>query len=249
MTTPSAPQDPFAQAPTGATPPPPGAEFANAPAYAPPPAYAPIQVRADNSLGKIATWATALTGLVALLTVGSALWAPRLRDAYQDLVADPENASPFATTSPFDFVSLPALIASYVLLALWMSKVRSAMVARGERPGGPPAVEWWGWFIPFASLVLPVLGMRALTKGKASAGLVAGWWVAYLLYGFVGAIPAFAQFSAIDWSTGELTNADAFNVLPPAAWAASVTLIVSWVFLALVIRSTTAAEKATQAAH
>jgi hypothetical protein len=135
------------------------------------------------------------------------------------------------------------LIASFVLLALWMSKVRSAMTARGEVPGGPPAVEWWGWFVPIANIVLPFLGMRAVTRRKASVGIVVGWWVTYCLSIVLSWAATIPTFTAIDYSTGELTNPDALDATVPYTWASALVLAVSWVFLAMVIRQTTAAEK------
>jgi len=177
----------------------------------------------------------------------SAVTAAGRLDETKIVLADPENASPFAGQDPLSLVSGPLLIASFVFLALWMSKVRSAMTARGEAPGGPPAVEWWGWFVPLANFVLPFLGMRAVTRRQASVGIVVGWWVTFCLYWVLSWANIFPTFAAIDLSTGELTNPDALDATVPLAWAAALTLAVSWAFLAIIIRQTTAGEKAVAA--
>jgi hypothetical protein len=193
----------------------------------------------------LALWATILTGAVAALGLVSALTVSDRVEDLKTILADPEGASPFAGQNPMDFIATPIMIASFVLLALWMSKVRSAMTARGEIPGGPPAVEWWGWFVPIANFVLPYLGMRAITRRKASVGMLMGWWLTFCVY-WVAVWASFVpSFTAIDYSTGELSNPDALDALVPISWISALSLAISWVFLALVIRQTTAAEKAS----
>jgi hypothetical protein len=195
----------------------------------------------------VALWATILTGAVAALGLVSALTIAAQVDDLKIVLADAENASPFAGQNPLSLLSGPLMIASFVFLALWMSRVRTAMAARGEIAGGPPAVEWWGWFVPIANFVLPYLGMRAITRRKASAGILVGWWVTFCLYWVLSWATLVPSFTAIDLATGELTNPDALDVMVPLTWAGALTLAVSWVFLALVIRQTTAAEKASTA--
>jgi hypothetical protein len=195
----------------------------------------------------VALWATILTGAVAALGLVSALTIAAQVDDLKIVLADAENASPFAGQNPLSLLSGPLMIASFVFLALWMSRVRTAMAARGEIAGGPPAVEWWGWFVPIANFVLPYLGMRAITRRKASVGNLVGWWVTFCLYWVLSWATLVPSFTAIDLATGELTNPDALDVMVPLTWAGALTLAVSWVFLALVIRQTTAAEKASTA--
>jgi hypothetical protein len=195
----------------------------------------------------VALWATILTGAVAALGLVSALTIAAQVDDLKIVLADAENASPFAGQNPLSLLSGPLMIASFVFLALWMSRVRTAMAARGEIAGGPPAVEWWGWFVPIANFVLPYLGMRAITRRKASVGNLVGWWVTFCLYWVLSWATIVPSFTAIDLATGELTDPDALDVMVPLTWAGALTLAVSWVFLALVIRQTTAAEKAVTA--
>ena len=238
MTTPQEPQDPFTapQAPL-----PPQAQAPQPPAaYAPPPH---IVVTPPSAPTTVALWATILTGAVAALGLVSALTASDRIEEMKTVLADPEGASPFAGQNPVDFIATPLMIASFVLLALWMSKVRTAMTARGEAAGGPPAVEWWGWFVPLANFVLPFVGMRAITRRKASVGALVGWWLTFCAYWVAAGASLVPGFTAIDYSTGELSHPDALDALVPITWASALTLAVSWVFLALVIRQTTAAEK------
>ncbi len=43
-------------------------------------------------------------------------------------------------------------IASFIFLALWMMRIRTNLGAIGKPAGGPPSVEWWGWFVPTRQL-------------------------------------------------------------------------------------------------
>ncbi|MBC7297748.1 MAG: DUF4328 domain-containing protein [Demequina sp.] len=242
MTTPQEPQDPFTS-PNVPLPPraqqPPGA-------HETPPHIVVSQPSAPTTL---ALWATILTGAVAALGLVSAVTAPGRLEETKAVLADPENASPLAGQDPLGLISGPLLIASFVLLALWMSRVRSAMTARGEVAGGPSAVEWWGWFVPLGNFVLPFLGMRGITRGKAGVGIVLGWWITFCLYWVVSFASVFPTFAAIDFSTGELANPSALDATVPITWASALALAASWAFLAMVIRQTTAAEKAAATAH
>lgn len=203
-----------------------------------------IVVSQPSAPTTIALWATILTGAVAALGLVSAVTAPGRLDETTAVLADPQNASPFAGQDPLGLLSGPLLIASFVLLALWMSRLRSAMTARGDVVGGPPAVEWWGWFVPLGNFVLPFLGMRGITRGKAGLGIVLGWWITFCLYWVVSFASVFPTFAAIDISTGELTNPSALDATVPITWASALALAASWAFLATVIRQATAAEKA-----
>jgi len=213
------------------------------PGYSPmaPPGYMPIAV-APSVPKSIALWATILTGAYAGISLIGAAMSPSTVDALKTQLADPESASPFAGTSPTDLLSTPIAIASFVLLALWMSKIRGARKARGEATGGPPAVEWWGWFVPFANVVLPFLGMRAITKGRASMGLLLGWWLMYIASTGISIAAGLATFQAIDLQTGDLIRPEALDSMVGLTWAAAIALTISWAFLAMIIRVTTQSE-------
>ncbi len=219
---------------------PPGYAPMAPPGYAPmaTPGYAPITVSSAVP-HSVALWAIILTGAYAAMGVLTALLTPASVEGMKTALADPNNSSPFAGQNPATLISTPVGIASFVLLALWMSKIRAARKARGDTVGGPPAVEWWGWFVPFASVVLPFLGMRAITKGRAGMGLLAGWWSAYLVQGAFGVVSGLASFRAIDLSTGKLAHPEALDSMAGFAWASGIALVVSWVFLAMIIQTTT----------
>jgi len=242
MTTPQEPRDPFT---SPEAPLPPHAQPQQPPAAYPPPTH--IVVSQSSTPTTVALWATILTGAVAALGLVSAATTAAQVDELKIVLADPDNASPFAGQNPLSLLSGPLMIASFVFLALWMTRVRSAMAARGEVAGGPPAVEWWGWFVPIANVVLPFLGMRAITRRKAGVGILVGWWVTFCLYWALSWATVVPTLTAIDYSTRELSNPDALDVMVPLAWAGALALAVSWVFLALVIRQTTAAEKSVEA--
>ena len=213
------------------------------PGYAPmaTSAYAPITVAPSGS-SKIALWATILTGAYAAIGLVTAALTPATVDALKKTLENPENSDPFAGNNPATLLSTPIAIASFVFLALWMQRIRNARKSRGEVVGGPPAVEWWGWFVPLANIVLPFLGMRAITKGRASMGLLVGWWSTYVASSALGLVSGLATFRAIDLSTGELAHPEALDSMAGLAWASGLALAVSWVFLAMIIRVTTRRE-------
>ncbi len=210
------------------------------PGYTPmaPPGYVPITVQAAAP-NKVALWATILTGAYAATSVLGAVSAPAMVEGLKQRLADPQSASLFAGQSPVSALSIPLSIASFVLLALWMSRIRAARKARGETIGGPPAVEWWGWFVPVANIVLPLLGMRAITKARAGMGILLGWWIAYVAAVGVSVASVIPEFTAIDLSTGKLAHPEALDPIVGLMWASSIAMLVSWVFLAMIIRVTT----------
>lgn len=207
-----------------------------------PPGYVPIAVPVAKP-SSVSTWAIVLTGAYAVITLVSAALTPATVEELKKTLEDPESASPFAGQNPVSLISGPVSIASYVLLALWMWRIRGSRKARGETIGGPPAVEWWGWFVPLAHVVLPVLAMRVLTKGRASMGLLAGWWSTFVVSVVLGIIPGISTWMDIDWSTGKIVHPEVLDSMTPYAWASGVALLVSWVFLALIIQVTTRREQ------
>ena len=190
---------------------------------------------------KIALWATILTGAYAATSVlVGAIIAPATVETLKKQSRGPAERVALCGPDPRPISASPLAIASFVLLALWMSKIRAARTARGEAIGGPPAVEWWGWFVPLANIVLPFLGMRAITKARAGMGLLARLvarvrrrrsGVAWRL--------RFAEFTAIDFSTGKLAHPEALDSIVGLTWASAIAMVVSWVFLAMIIRVTT----------
>jgi hypothetical protein len=186
------------------------------------------------------SWAAIIaTGIVVLLGVIGALMAPatveQLKEQFQDL----DNSQTNLGSTLFSAVTGLFAVAAFVFLALWMTKIRANLSAIGIKAGGPPAVEWWGWFVPIAWFVLPLLGMRAITRRSVGFLLLAGWWIPYCLYWIASGIAQTTVYTAIDWGTGELTDPDALDAMVPASWAAAVLLFLSWLFLVLIIVRTT----------
>lgn len=204
----------------------------------PPPFGAAPVIRPDAPTG-LATGAIVLTGLYALLGLVGALTAASQVETLKETYADPENASLDLTSSLIGVLVFAVGIGSYVVLALWMAKIRANRTALGTAPGGPPAVEWWGWFVPVAHFVLPLLGMRAITRRVVGWGLLLGWWIPFAIYWVFYWVTAVSQVTAVDYTTGELTNPDALDSLVPLSWASAVAIVISWVFLAIIVRVTT----------
>lgn len=192
--------------------------------------------------GALATTAIALTAAYTASTVLSAVMAPGTVERTRDQLANPNDVDPTAGLADSALSGLQSLIAiaSFVFLALWMMRIRTNLAAVGRPAGGPPAVEWWGWFVPLANFVLPYLGMRAISRRSVSTGLLLGWWLPFCAVWLVGPVAASATFRAIDFSTGEVTHPEVLDQLVPLSWASASLLLVSWLFLVLVIRRTTA---------
>ena len=207
------------------------------------PQWQPIVVSPDRGLNKLAPWAIALTGATTIMYLFSSLTMSGTVDVLKEQLLDPNNANTAQSTDPVAGLSFIVQVASYVLLALWMWKLRSLLRARGANPGGVPAVEWWGWFVPLANFVLPAMGMRALTRRTVSLGTLMGWWIPYVTATIVSAVGGiWAVFSGIDWSTGEFVDTSNLDVLVPLGWVSTALIALSWVFLTTIIRTATAKE-------
>jgi hypothetical protein len=206
----------------------PGAQYGGYPQFAPRPPRT------------LALWTIVLTGAYTATAVLLALVSPLSVEAMRRQLENPGQVS--TTFNPSDIVNLlafPVVVGSYVVLALWWGKVRQVRAATGYQVGGIPAVEWWGWLVPLANAVLPFLGMRSLTKNLVSVGALLGWWLPYLAASVASAVAGFAVFGAIDWSTGQLTDTSALDAMIPAYWASAILMLISWAFLAYIVKSTT----------
>lgn len=249
MTTP--PQDPYENRPQPAdgepapspSAPPPGMLVSGAPEALP----APMQVDAPP-LGMATDWTperpTGLSTAAIVLTAAYAGMGVFAGLTTQATVDQLKNSSGSASTSPAgaatSVLTLVVGVASLVVLALWMSRIRKNLLARGVKAGGPPAVEWWGWFVPFANFVLPLLGMRAIAQRKVSAGTLLGWWLPFCLVWILQGASSVISISAVDFSTGDLREDAAFGALVPIGYTSAVAIVISWVFLMMIIRRVTA---------
>jgi len=205
----------------------------------PPPGFPAPNFSPTLPANGFATAAIALTGAYTLFAIFSALTVSSTVERTKEALENKETATGGLDTV-LSAVSSLVGITAFVFLALWMARIRSNRTALGDTPGGPPSVEWWGWFIPIANFVLPLLGMRAISRKAVGWGLLLAWWLPFCLVWLIGPITASATFRAIDFSTGELSNPDALDSMIPLTYASATALVVAWVFLVVIIRRTTA---------
>jgi hypothetical protein len=216
------------------TPPPPPL-----PGQAPPPgAFAPSGWEPQRPQG-LALAAISLTGAYTLFTIIGAATTQSTIDSTKEALANGDTSANPAG-SLVQLVSFAVGVAAFVVLALWMTRIRSNLAARGVKAGGPPAVEWWGWFVPLANYVLPFLGMKAIARNKASIGALLGWWIPFCLTWIASVAATFVSITAIDYETGDLTSPDALDVTVPITYFSTIMLVVSWAFLFTIIRRVTA---------
>ncbi|PKQ25528.1 MAG: hypothetical protein CVT64_08875 [Actinobacteria bacterium HGW-Actinobacteria-4] len=205
-------------------------------ATAPPIGGFPQAGWAPSKPSGLALWAIITTGAYTLTSLIAAATAQATIDETKRVI---EEGATTAPTDPLQFVSFLAMLASFVLLAMWMMTIRNNLKQRGIIAGGPPAVEWWGWFVPIANYILPFLGMKAIARRMVSIGTLLGWWVPFCLTWIIGTAAAFMSFSMFDWTTGEVTNLDALDATVTLSYASGAAILVSWLFLVRIIRKVT----------
>ena len=135
----------------------------------------------------------------------------------------------FSTVRTINSISdvLQGLLAvvGFIFFLIWTHRLISALNARGEATRMTPGFAVGSYFIPFANLVLPILGLtdawrRATNTG---AGLVVGWWLAY--WGYI--IIDTTKNTMIQLHVG-------FDALPVLFWLsllAALTAYGLWVFM------------------
>jgi len=186
----------------------------------------------------LATATVVLTGFYALLGLVVGLMSQSAVDSLRE-----SDASGTATGSPATagtaVLSFVVGVASFVVLALWMSRIRKNLLARGVKAGGPPAVEWWGWFVPLGNFVLPFLGMKAIASHKVGVGVLLGWWIPFCLVWLLQGASTVISFTAFDLSTGDFRDSAALDAMVPLGYAGGVFIVISWGFLMTIIRRVT----------
>ncbi|MDN4474934.1 hypothetical protein QQX09_03580 [Demequina sp. SYSU T00192] len=215
------------------------------PGAAPPPA--PVygtgpQVRFDRTgapLEKPEGLAKGLIGVAAGFTLVSVLMAVFAQGDVDAIRAMAEsNELQINAGSLLSLLTTPLLVVSYILYGMWMSRMRRNREALGVRPG-MGAVEWWGWFIPIASVVLIPIGARKVTGRGVGLGLLLGWWITWILaQGVQGLGSAALQFS-LDLTTGELAYPERLDAYPAIMWASAALVVISFVFFMRFIRAAT----------
>lgn len=224
------------------TPPPgilvPDSAAPSSPVPPPPPGFPVQNFSPTLPANGFATAAIALTGVYTLFGIVSALTAQSTVESTKEALEN--QTQPSLGQNALSSVASLVGIASFVFLALWMARIRANRTALGDTPGGPPAVEWWGWFVPVANFVLPVLGMRAISRRVVGWGLLLGWWLPFCVVWLIFPITISTTFRALDVGTGELTHPEVLDEMVPLTYASTAALVIAWVFLVVIIRKTTA---------
>jgi len=179
-----------------------------------------------------------LTLLVTLLVGASNAFIFVDFDSYIETLNQQSTTPVLDGSTLIALLSSPIWIASFVVLAMWMTRIRSNLKAVGRDPGGIPAVEWWGWFVPVANYILPALGMRSISKKSVNVFVVILWWLAFCAYWLAGFANGIVVFGAIDLNTG-IYDGDALLALKPIVTVGSATLAIAWIFLTIIVSRTT----------
>jgi|GEM_PF-759150 len=188
----------------------------------------------------VATGFLAVTAGYGLVALGLAAFAQSDAESIREIFESGDLTT--GTTGPgqtvLSFLSFPLLVASYVFYGMWMSRMRRNRQERGLRTG-LGAVEWWGWFVPIASVVLVPMGARRVGGPNVSLGVLLGWWLGWVVAQGLSFAAQFAVFSAIDITSGDLTRPEQLDMYAPYSWAAAAALLVSWGFLYMFVRKAT----------
>ncbi|MFP5361056.1 MAG: hypothetical protein ACLGHM_11245, partial [Actinomycetes bacterium] len=213
------------------------------PGAMPPPSYSPdysvpfdrsgVPLEKPEGLAKALIIVAAAFTLVALV---SAVFAQGDVDAIRQAAETGEFVP--SAGSLVTLLGTPLLIASFVIYGLWMTRMRRNREAMGIKPG-LGGVEWWGWFVPAAGLVLVPMGARRVSGRSVSLGLLLGWWLTFVLTRIVAqGASALAQFS-VDLTTGELVRPELLDAYPSLIWASFALTLISFAFFVQFIRAAT----------
>ena len=186
-----------------------------------------------------------LTAGVAVLTLLGAWAALSVYSDFRRYVGqDPVIDAPYLASQALQSLSSLLMIASYVTLSLWMTKIHKRLTDAGEHMPLGPAWAWFVWLIPVASIVMPYVYFRGLNR-RAHAGTVELWWLTYLGSGVASIVGLVQVIAASNFSDAFKDPNDPFagiDMAPfgPAGVASAIILAVSWVFLTMTIRTITA---------
>jgi hypothetical protein len=186
-----------------------------------------------------------LTGGAALLTLLGAWASLSVYDNFDKYVAtEPDYDAPYIASQALQSLASMLMIASYVTLALWMTKVHKRLTDAGEKMPLASAWAWFVWLIPLASLVLPYIYFRGLNR-RAKARTVGAWWLTYVGSGVASMVGLVQVIALSDFSEAFKDENDFFagidmSPLGATGIISAVILAVSWVLLALTLREITA---------
>ncbi|WP_296666114.1 DUF4328 domain-containing protein [Demequina sp.] len=193
-----------------------------------------LPLKRPAALGK------ALLGITAAYLLASVLLALFAQSDVQRIRENLDTASLRTEASVLvSFATIPVLVTAFLAYGMWMSQMRSNREALSGRKAGLRSVEWWGWFVPIASVVLVPLGARKITGRSASLGVLFGWWIAWLVsQALLGAANLAIVFS-IDPEAGAVGRPEFLDMYPTLMWASTAALAVSWGFLFVFVRRAT----------
>jgi len=134
------------------------------------------------------------------------------------------------------------VIATAAVFIVWFFKARRNIERLGASGGLPAGWAIGGWFIPCASLVLPVLVARDIWNGSSprsrriSMAPLVVWWAAWVIGGIVQAVRTniepddFTAVSDVGALIDDYTTARSLSVVAGIAWT------VAAVFAIVVVR-------------
>lgn len=186
-----------------------------------------------------------LAGTVAGVDLIAALAG---RDVYAHLS---DYASPGATPDAAYIASqglgnLSGLLtlATFITLALWMTRVHKRLTDAGERMPLASGWAWGAWFIPVAQLVLPYIYLRGLNRRARSWALTPWWiaWVATIVPGFwaIARIISLSDLSLFGTDPNDPFLGLDLSPLGPALVAVALIRVVAWAFMAVTLVDITA---------
>ncbi len=132
-------------------------------------------------------------------------------------------------------------LASYVVIALWMTAIYKNLVAHGVAQPLHRIWAWFAWMVPLANYVLPLIYMRGLNQTAKSIALWP-WWIAWCAMWTVSIGSGLALLDGLDFGAIETDpNASPFkdgalDNFGTYVWASSILLVIAWVFLVKLVR-------------
>ena len=193
-----------------------------------------------------------LTGGVALVTLLSAFASRAMYADFDRYVGpNPTYDATYIAAQALSSLSSLFMLASYITLALWMTKIHRRLTDAGE---AMPLAAPWAWFvfiIPVANIVMPYIYFRGLNR-RARSRTVGAWWLTYVASGLAslaGAVQVVARsdFSEVFRNANDPLAGIDLSPLGAAGIVSAVLLVVSWVFLAATLRGITARDTSGRA--
>jgi hypothetical protein len=162
--------------------------------------------------------------------------------ALADLQGRADDADTFVGVSVL--LTLASLATVFVLLVIWMWRIakNNELLGRVD-PRFRPGWTIGGWFVPLASLVIPVMVMQDLWRGTDPASrpgdptwrsarrsaVVGWWWVAYLV--------SFLRFAGSGSEAVTRSELETLRTTDTVAVVGSIASIVAAILLVKVVRS------------